>query len=221
MGYWYSCLHSYNIIFDKPSLQVLSPTATPKIIMADIISVIIQISYSYFHSELIEAKAIPEVKTIIDKAEAIATFTKQQNYSREIQDYANEFCIDAQVKLGGLIKDMPKNEGAKGKIQEHLSGTTKTEGPEDDVPATYTELGIDYKDASRWQAADKHSEAIIEKVAEVKQKGQPVTANRIINQVLQEAQKEERKYNQALPLPEDKYRTIVIDPPWPVDKIRC
>lgn len=39
------------------------------------------------------------------------------------------------------------------------------------------------------------------------------------NQIQVAKQREERKHNQALSLPEGKYRTIVIDPPWPVDKI--
>lgn len=67
---------------------------------------------------------------------------------------------------------------------------------QDDSP-TYSELGIDYKDASRLQRAAEHSEAIAEKIAEVKAKGQPVMANRIINQVLQDVQKEVS----TLPLP--------------------
>ncbi|OGW44150.1 MAG: hypothetical protein A2132_06290 [Nitrospirae bacterium RBG_16_43_11] len=80
---------------------------------------------------------------------------------------------------------MDKNEGSKGKIQEHLSGTTKTEGPVEYNPPTYADLGIDYKDASRLQRAAEHSEAIAVKVAEVKGKGRPVIASRVINQVLQ------------------------------------
>ena len=165
--------------------------------------------------ELIEAKAIPEVKTMVDKATAIASFTKQQNYSKEIQDYANEFCIDAQLKLGKLLDDMPKNEGGTPEKRQYKNSTpTNLEGVEPNPP-TYADLNIDYKDASRWQRAAEHSEAIVKRVAEVKAKGQPIVANRVINQVLQEVQKEERKHNQALPLPEGKYRTIVIDPPWP------
>lgn len=170
--------------------------------------------------ELIEARAIPEVKTILDKAEAIATFTKQQNYSKEIVDYANEFWIDAQIKMGAALKILPKNEGVKGQlIGPGVIGATKTEGPIEDVPPTYAELNITYKDASRWQKAEEHKDEIKKKIADVKAKGQPVAANKLINQVLQGKQKEERKHNQALPLPDGKYRTIVIDPPWPVDKI--
>lgn len=38
-------------------------------------------------------------------------------------------------------------------------------------------------------------------------------------QILKEKQREERKSNKALPFPDGKYRTIVIDPPWPIEKI--
>ena len=48
-----------------------------------------------------------------------------------------------------MLKDMPKNEGAKGKIQEHTGGT-KIEPPATKKP-TYAEVNIDKKDASKWQ----------------------------------------------------------------------
>ena len=68
----------------------------------------------------------------------------------EIQDYANEFCIEAQLKLGKLLEDMDKNEGAahKGWKEER---PTKTEGRLEDTPPTYSGLGID----RRTQAAGK------------------------------------------------------------------
>lgn len=55
--------------------------------------------------ELAEARTISETKTIHDKAEAIRIFTKQQNYSREIQDYATVFVLEAEIKLGKTEED--------------------------------------------------------------------------------------------------------------------
>jgi len=51
--------------------------------------------------------------------------------------------------LGKLLKDMPKNEeGGDGSNQHKKATPTKTEGvAQDDIP-TYSDLGIDYKDAS-------------------------------------------------------------------------
>lgn len=52
---------------------------------------------------------------------------------------------------------MPKNEGTAGQGRPNLGGT-KTEPPKKQQPATYAELNIDKKDASRWQNMAKDSE---------------------------------------------------------------
>jgi hypothetical protein len=72
--------------------------------------------------------------------------------AREIQDYATEFVIEAEIKLGKIIKEMPKHEGAKGQlIGPGIIGSIKMEPPEKDQLPTYAELGINKKDASTWQ----------------------------------------------------------------------
>lgn len=168
---------------------------------------------------LAEAKEIKDVKVILDKAEAVKHFLKQQNYTIEIQNYANVFCIEAQIKLGEMLKEMPKNEGTKGRGRPSLGGS-KTEPPKEQPP-TYAELNINKKDASRCQQIAENKKEIIEKIKEVQAKptDKPIIANRLINEVLQEKQKKERKENTLLPLPKNKYGTIVIDPPWPIEKI--
>jgi hypothetical protein len=78
--------------------------------------------------------------------------------AREIQDYATEFVIEAEIKLGQLLKEMPKHEGAKGQGRPKIGGTKK-EPPKKDQPPTYAELGIKKKDASTWQLmADNEKE---------------------------------------------------------------
>ena len=54
---------------------------------------------------LIQAKTIPETKKLRDTAEALKRFTKQQNYSLEIQNYANEFLLEAEIKAIKEIAD--------------------------------------------------------------------------------------------------------------------
>ena len=53
---------------------------------------------------------------------------------------------------------MPKNEGAKGMGRPSL-GSTKTEPPKKQPP-TYTELGINKKDASNWQRMAENKKEI-------------------------------------------------------------
>ena len=76
-------------------------------------------------------------------------FLKQQKCTIEIQNQANIFCIEAQIKLGELLKEMPKNEGTKNQLAgKDVSGTTKMEVPEKTQKPTYADLNIKYKDAS-------------------------------------------------------------------------
>lgn len=168
---------------------------------------------------LAEAKEIKDVKVILDKAEAVRHFLKQQNCTIEIQNYANVFCIEAQIKLGEMLKEMPKNEGVRLAGRDGF-GTTKTEAPKGQPP-TYAELNINYKDASRCQQMAESKKEIIKEMNRRQSETiqTPIIAARLVNDVLKEVQKVERKDNRLAPLPKNKYRTIVIDPPWPIEKI--
>lgn len=165
---------------------------------------------------LAEAKEIKDVKTILDKAEAVRHFLKQQNCTIEIQNYANVFCIEAQIKLGEMLKEMPKNEGGRPEITP-----TKKEGVIQGDTPTYEDLNITYKDASRCQQmAENKKEITVEIERRQSETIQtPIIATRLVNTVLKELQRVERKDNKLMPLPKNKYRTIVIDPPWPIEKI--
>lgn len=98
--------------------------------------------------------------------------TKMEPPEKTIPTYA-DLGIDkkdaAQIKLGGLIKEMPKNEGAKGQlIGRSIIGATKMEVPIKTIP-TYSELGITYKDAAQWQDMAKHKRATPSKLEAVAQ----------------------------------------------------
>lgn len=81
---------------------------------------------------------------------------------------------------------MPKNVGGWEQKKHKESCPTKTVGQDDSPPPTYSEINITYKNAARWKKAAEHEVEIAQKVIKTKAKGQPVTANRVINQVLQE-----------------------------------
>jgi hypothetical protein len=48
-----------------------------------------------------------------------------------------------------MLKEMPKNEGSRGKIQEHLTGSNIVQPP-DNTP-TLAEIGIEKHESSRYQ----------------------------------------------------------------------
>ena len=162
---------------------------------------------------LAEAKEIHEVKQILDQAEAVKYFTQQQNYSIEIQNHANVFCIEAQIRLGEMLKEMPKNEGGTPEKKQYKNSTgTKTE-PVEKQPATYAELNINKKDASRWQGMAENKKEITEKIEELEAQGKPIKESTIINQVRKEKHHEEVKRGNKT-LPSNKYRIFLADPPW-------
>ncbi len=67
--------------------------------------------------------------------------------------------LDAQIKLGGLLKEMPKNEGTKGQlIGRGIIGGSVLVPPIN--TATYSELGIKKKAAMQWQQMFDHEAEI-------------------------------------------------------------
>lgn len=161
---------------------------------------------------LIEAKTVKETKTILDKSKAVAAFTRQQNMSREIQDYANEFVLDAQIKLGQLLLDMPKNTGAK--------GIGKSVVTSDDRTPTLADLNISKMQSANLQFIAAHEDKIKEAVEKKKGQKQPLITSRIINEVKCQVKRQDNEAKKKdVPLPTGKYSVVVVDPPWPVKKI--
>lgn len=77
---------------------------------------------------------------------------KEAGLSTSTAHRCEETWMESEIKLGKLLKEMPKNKGTKGQLKgKTSSGSTKMEPPEQEQPATYTELGINRKDASKWQ----------------------------------------------------------------------
>ena len=70
----------------------------------------------------------------------------RQGLSRETIPYATELKLDSERKLGGVLAEMPKNQGAKGSI---VTGTERV--PVKDEAPTLAGLGIDKKISARSQ----------------------------------------------------------------------
>lgn len=144
---------------------------------------------------LMEARTAAQAKAVMDAAHAAEIYARRQKLSDETIQYAHEIRLDAERKLGEILKAGPKNEGAL------LRGTK--EEPRDDTP-TLAELGIDKKTSARAQRLAELPEETFEaiKAGEVK-----------LNEALRLQRREELK-ERALTLPEGQYRIIYADPPW-------
>lgn len=97
---------------------------------------------------LIEAKSVCEVKQIVDAAVAAEIYARRQRLGEEAIRFATEIKLDAQRKLGGLLRAMPKNTGAQGiGPVNYIAGS----GRNSNRPPTLADLGIDRKASAQAQ----------------------------------------------------------------------
>ena len=96
--------------------------------------------YEAARSALERAHRVDEVKDIRDKAEALRVYAKQAQ-DIDMQNWAAEIRLRAERRAGELLKDMPKQHGARG-------AGKKVESPR---ATPLSELGITKTQSSNWQ----------------------------------------------------------------------
>ena len=162
---------------------------------------------------LAEARSVDEVKDILDKAIAMACYARQSK-NKDLEADANEIRMRAERRLGELMDEQKEtvgfNTGAKG------VGFSKTRTPEE--PPTLAEAGIDKNLAHRARtlarlSAKEFEEAVKENRARIADE-----ADRITRRTINVAARKSTGDRQAV-IPDGRYGCIVIDPPWPMEKI--
>jgi len=96
--------------------------------------------YDAARAALEKAHTVDEVKDIRDKAEALRVYAKQAA-DVDMQNWAAEIRIRAERRAGVLLKEMPKQHGARG-------AGKKVESPR---ATPLSELGITKTQSSKWQ----------------------------------------------------------------------
>jgi phage N-6-adenine-methyltransferase len=123
---------------------------------------------------IMQAGSFEELREIRNKAEALRTYQRAQGAALDAINAATQLRVRADRRMGEALAEMQKNEG--GRPRE--SGDTTSPVP--DVP-TYAQLGIDKKQASRWQGlagiGSEMFEAILE---EHERQGAPVTTANVM-----------------------------------------
>jgi len=154
---------------------------------------------------LAQARNIDEVKDIRNRAEALREYARQQRDSLEMQNYCAEIKLRAERKAGEMLSEQTKWGGdrkSESRLQEE----------------TLNDLGINKIQSHRWQAIATIPEDDFEQyINNKKANAQEVTSNgayALARQIKRAAESKEPP-----PLPTGQYRTIVIDPPWPMEKI--
>jgi N6-adenosine-specific RNA methylase IME4 len=145
---------------------------------------------------------------------------------QEVADRAGEVWIAAEDKLARELARIERAKGTRGQIRGKPKGHGSSGGaimgpPDEDDAPTYAELGVSKKRAARAKKladiAPAKRKAFIE---ELKIDGKGVTPNAVLAKQRAET-KREKKHAVAVSAfsAEGPFDVVVIDPPWPVQKI--
>lgn len=151
---------------------------------------------------LAEAHSIEDVKDIRDKTQAIQAYLKQQEDSREAQNYAAEIKLRAERRLGELTREIPREQGKRTDL------TSVHDGPK------LAEIGIPDTTRKRFEKiADLPTPVFEEYIQEQKEAGEVTTAGAL--NLARKIETEQRTNGAVdVPLPQGVYRCIEADPPW-------
>jgi N6-adenosine-specific RNA methylase IME4 len=166
-----------------------------------------------YNQWLAEATTVDAIQHIRDFAEQARLYAKQKRLGLDAINRAAAFKLRADWKLGALYLAMPKHEG--GRPVNRLQPATGFD------PPTYAELGIEKTDAHRCQVIASlppdEFNAFLEATATAGEELTTASAVRWAKARWQPVEPEEVDSSPALP--KIICRCIVIDPPWPMQKI--
>ncbi len=158
--------------------------------------------------QIAEAKTINDIKPIHDQLVAMGFFAKKQKLDMESQNDIAEMVIDSQVRGGKILKAAARRgRPVKGSAVE---------------PFTLEGAGVSKQQSYRWQLAAEAEPSEVERYfKERRSKDEPITSAGVqriarlakINAELDKIHEAESK------APTGNYGTIIIDPPWPMQKI--
>jgi len=189
------------------------------------------VKYDTARKALAEAHSVDEVKDVRDKAEAMRAYAKQAN-DIEFVNWAAEIKLRAERKLGELLKETERAKGGRPPEQKPL--TSCQEFP------TLPELGVSYKQSSRWQRIASIPEEKFERhIAEVKAKNEELTtasAYKLTKELERDKRIEAEKIARSEAIADIEIRhgdfkevlqdihdidAIITDPPYPYEFINC
>lgn len=150
------------------------------------------------------AEDVGDVKRVRDQAEAIRAYAKNAGLGLDMQNEAARVKLDAERKAGAILTRTVR-DAAAGRPQKASHDVT------------LSDLGVTRKQSSRWQQLaaipDTAWAAFVDEQVAERHELTTVTALRFAASLRVDHDRE------AVPPPEGRYRTLVIDPPWPMAKI--
>ena len=124
----------------------------------------------------------------------------------DAQDLA-ELLLEAESKFGEMLEKIDRKPLPDGSTKRTFGGSEKT------LP-----LGITKKESHFAQTIAKNP-IIVETVKQKARDEGFIPTSKDVLKAVQKKKQDEQKAQPLEPLPDNKYKTIIIDPPWPTKKI--
>jgi hypothetical protein len=146
---------------------------------------------------LAEAETLPEIKTLIDKADVLRHAAKRAKLSLEAQNDWAEYKLDAERTAGQMIKAMEPKRGPRPDNSSSTSRNNSSSTSRNSAPPRLSDLGISHNQSSTWQQlADLPDEEFDAYKAEARSAKKEITTAGAVKKA-KHRKREEQKREQA------------------------
>ncbi len=167
--------------------------------------------YNLACKALAEAKAVDEVKNILDKTVAIKEYARQSK-NRDLEIDAAEIRMRGERRLGQLLLEMEKN---KGRAEKSGAGSRSSQAEPRKAVPRLADMGIDKKLSSRAQKVAVVPEKAYNNLID-EWRGNVEKENvRIATNLIRASDRTARDTKlESVEIPEGVFNVIYADPPW-------
>lgn len=130
--------------------------------------------------------------------------------------YISEAVLDAEVKIGELMRDLPKAQGQRSDLQLPDSGVDKLKSKSDAIK----DAGFTQKQAERFQQLAANPEIVAKVKAEARENDDIVSRSQVLSRIKAEKraadiQRQVKEIEEkTLEQPDGLFDVIAMDPPW-------
>lgn len=160
---------------------------------------------------LAQADTIQKTKELKSMALTALEWAKRKKMGKEAEQHCFSYALEAERKMGEMLAQTERNIGAKGTGKAIVRSPAVTA-----LPPTLAELGITKNESARAQLLVKVPEKTFDDLKTGKKNRSDVVREEKRKEIIEKLENIETQKVKKL---DGVYDVIVIDPPWPMEKI--